>query len=140
MMVYSPLLDSAVALLALVALIYGSIAFVVVIFVEILILWRLGWGSFLYSLLTSFIMNLASTFVGGWLIASFYEHILETYDSGGKYFMLFLLLFLISLVLEGGVMLAMDRSRHKKEKVWGIALIANVISYILLGIGFSIVW
>ncbi len=130
-MTYSPPLDGAAGYLILFIFIYGIAAFVVATVVETLILWRLRWGTFLYSLLTSFLMNLASTVVG-FMIAN--QFIIDL--TAG----IFLLLFIISVVLEGGIMLAMNQSRHEVEKVWRLAVISNVISYILLGIGILYVW
>lgn len=130
-MTYSPPLDGAAGYLILFIFIYGIAAFVVATVVETLILWRLRWGTFLYSLLTSFLMNLASTVVG-FMIAN--QFIIDLTTG------IFLLLFIISVVLEGGIMLAMNQSRHEVEKVWRLAVISNVISYILLGIGILYVW
>jgi hypothetical protein len=130
-MAYSPPLDSVVGILIALVVFYAVPAFLGVILVEIIVLWRLGWGSFLYSLITSFVINLASTLVGIVMVYAL-DIYYFTFEVG-----LFLLLFIISVVIEAIIMLGMNRSRHELKEVWRMALIANGITYILLGIGFQ---
>lgn len=142
-MAYSPPLDGAAGLVLAYFFLYGIVAFVVATVVESIVLWRSGWGSFLNSLLTSFIMNLASTIVGYLLTAFFIPNFAEdAFDTmgNGVFFLLFLLLFFLSLGLEGVIMLGMGRSRNPAGKIWQMALNANVISYILMGIAFIYIW
>lgn len=133
-MAYSPPLDGAVALYLIIG-IFGVVvaipAFLGVIFVETIILWRLGWGSVLRCLLTSFAMNLATTVVG--IVMAFSSITDLTVDA-------FLQLFIISVGLEGLVMLGMKRPQHVMMEVWLVAFIANVISYILLAVGLVLVF
>jgi succinate dehydrogenase/fumarate reductase cytochrome b subunit len=63
-MLYSSVLDSVAGVVLAYFLIVGVMSFVIATFVEAVTLWVKGWGSFLRALLTSFIMNLASTLVG----------------------------------------------------------------------------
>lgn len=142
-MAYSPPLDGAAGLVLAYFLLYGIVAFVVATFVESIILWRSGWGSSLDALLTSFIMNLASTIVGYILTSFFFPNFAEdafVTIGDGVFFLLFLLLFFLSLGLEGAIMWGMSRSRHQARKIWQMAIIANVVSYILIGIGFIYAW
>lgn len=129
-MAYSPPLDSVVGYVILFYVFsLGIVAFVAVTTVEFIVLWLMGWGSFLYSLLTSFVMNLASTIVG--IMIGFFSFTDLTVG-------IFLLLFLISVGIEGAIMLIMNRSKHEMKGVWGLAFISNVLSYILLGTGIYI--
>lgn len=125
MMLYLPPLDGAAGFLILFFLVYGIVALLGVTIVETVVLLRLKWGSFLFSFVTSFVMNLASTIVGFWMAQA-----LNTEITVG----IFLMLFVISVFLEGGIMLLFNQSRHEVEKVWRLAVISNVISYILLGL------
>jgi len=128
-MTFSPPLDGAVGFFVFFAYAYGAVAFLGATIVEIIVLWRLGWGPFLDSVTTSFAMNMASTLVG--LLMAFALNINLTFG-------IFLLMFIISIGIEGGILLGMNESRHGVKKVWRLAVIANVISYILLGIGWFI--
>lgn len=125
-MAYSPPLDGLVGVFIIFYFFLGIAAFVMVTFAEALALWLFAWGSFLHSLLTSFIMNLASTVVGIILAFAF-----ETDLTVG----IFLLLFAITLVIEGGVMLGMNDSRYGLEEVGMLAVIFNIISYVFLTVG-----
>jgi hypothetical protein len=136
MMAYSPPLDSAVALFMMVAPFIGIAVFFLATIVEILVLWGSGWGSFLYSLLTSFVVNLASTVIGVVITLYFADKDIAPFGIGnsGNFLLVFILLFFVSLGLEGGIMLGMNRSQHKAQRVWELALHANFVSYIFLGI------
>ena len=131
-MAYSPPLDGAVGLIIIYAFFLGIAAFLGVTIVENIILWRFGWGSFLHSLLTAFVMNLVSTIVG---VVMAYTLLFSVRNISVA---IYLVLFSISVVIEGTIMLGMKRSKYEAGKVWQLAVIANVISYILLGIGWLI--
>jgi hypothetical protein len=138
-MAYSPPLDGAIGyLLVMAAFIYGAIAFSAVTIIEIFVLWRMKWGSLIYSLITSFTMNLVSTFVGilmtYFLMLTPLSYLLIRIDVAPT-IGIFLLTFILSVAIEGGIMLVMKRSGHTVKEVWRLAVISNLISYGLLGAG-----
>jgi hypothetical protein len=92
--------------------------------IESLALWLLKWASFGRSLLASFLMNLASTIVGFILLAfSFYV---------ANFYTLFLVEFLLSVLIEGGVLMLMKKGAARQN--WIASLVANAASYGFLAV------
>jgi hypothetical protein len=89
------------------------------------VLWLLKWDAFGRSLLSSFLMNLASTMLGILLIGLSLIGLLND-------FLGFVISFMLSVLSEGGVLMLMKRDATREN--WRVAIIANVISYSLLGI------
>ena len=110
-------------------IIFGLTAFLVfsaIVFVlEAVVLWLLKWDAFGRSLLSSFLMNLASTIFGILLIGLSLIGLLND-------FLGFVIAFVLSVLIEGGVLMLMKRNATREN--WRVAIIANVISYSLLGI------
>jgi hypothetical protein len=97
--------------------------------IESLALWLLKWGSFGRSLLASFLMNLASTIVGFILLAfSFYV---------GNFYTLFLVEFLLSVLIEGGVLMLLKRDAARQN--WSASFVANVASYVFLAVALFVI-
>ena len=128
-MLYSPVLDSVAGVVLAYFLIVGIGNFITAIFVETIILWWKGWGVFSQALLTSFVMNLVSAVVG-YLLTIFSA---VNLNAGG-----FFLLFVLSVGIEGGIMWRMGRDRFEVLPIWRMALVVNVVSYILLAIGLGL--
>jgi hypothetical protein len=108
---------------------FGLLAFLIfsgiVLGLEAVVLWSLKWDTFGRSLLASFLMNLASTIVGVLAIGLLATSLLNNFVS-------FVLALLLSILIEGGVLMLMKRDATTKN--WRVASIANVVSYGLLGI------
>jgi hypothetical protein len=93
----------------------------VVVLVESVVLRLIGWGTFWRSLLASLLMNVASTILGLFFISLSFIHPVIWLS----------LAFLLSVLVEGGVLLLMDRSKARLGFL--AALVANVITYLPLG-------
>jgi len=97
-----------------------ALLFLAVVLIEAAVLRALNWGPFLRSLLDSFLMNLASTLVGFFLINTLVEMGLAGV----------LLAWAISVVVEG-FFLALTRL-HTPRRAFLAALSANLTSYLLI--------
>lgn len=110
-------------------LLFGLAAFlvfsVIVFVLEAVLLWLLKWDTFGRSLLSSFLMNLTSTILGILLIGLLLTGLLNGFLS-------FVIAFGLSILIEG-IVLMMIKPDAAREN-WRVAMIANVTSYILLGI------
>jgi hypothetical protein len=108
-------------------IIFGLTAFLVFLrsSLSLRLLWLLKWDAFGRSLLPSFLMNLASTILGILLIGLSLIGLLND-------FLGFVISFMLSVLIEGGVLMLMKRDATREN--WRVASIANVISYSLLGI------
>jgi len=124
----SPHLDTPVGLIFLVMVLYGVLAFIGVSLIEGIVLRLLKWAPLWRSLLDSLLMNLISS-AAGYLMASN----LSVLPLTGLYSIFttpssLLLLYLISVVLETGILLLLHgRPVRKTGKV---ALIVNLVSYL----------
>jgi hypothetical protein len=121
---------------------FGVVAGVVLVFiialVEAVVLRLLRWAGFWRSLLDSFVMNLVSTLVGLVLnafAADFYQSCGYSPDRGGRFCdwlvsprSLLALAWLLSVLVEGGVLLLLRR--HSARQTWLAALAANIASYV----------
>jgi len=103
-------------------LVVGVVLFVLVVVVEAVVLTVMKWGRFRRSLLASFLMNVVSTIAGVFVVGI-------ALTVGGPAWLL--LTFVASVVLEGGVVVVMDRAQARR----GLAacVIANVVSYLPVG-------
>lgn len=112
----------------LIFLAFGVFALVfigLVIVVEAITLWGLKWGGFWRAWLDSFLMNLVSTVVGVPLLFGYATIFGDT--LGVRYVFAFALAFVISVAIEGGVLLVLRRRPNRET--WRTALVANVVSY-----------
>jgi hypothetical protein len=128
----------------------GLVAFVPIVLIEALVLWRLRWGSFGRSLGDSAIVNLASTLVGLVLFALFVQTTFQcvrvpaddgqhTINSCGwlvSPLVGLVVLWALSVAIEGGVLLLLKR--HARRQTWIAALASNAVSYLLLGLFFFV--
>ncbi len=96
------------------------VLFVVVVLVEAAVLRLVRWGSFRRSLLASLLMNIASVIVGLFFISLSFIHPVVW----------LLLAFGLSILIEGGVLVLMDRARAGRGVL--AALIANLVTYLPL--------
>ncbi len=118
---------------------FGLIVFPLIILSETIVLWLLKWGPFSRSLFDAVIANVASTIAGGaflFLVAGI-QFWLGLPNSQPSAFIeifgwLFLVPWLLSVVIEGGVLWLLQR--HPARKTWKAALAMNTASYIQLGI------
>ena len=123
-MVYSPPFDGAIVFFIYFGIFFGICGFVVVTILELVTLYILAWGSFVFSMITSFIMNLISTIIGVFVVIGF--------DRGASV-ETFLIMFISSVVIEGLVMHIMKPSKIGVMDVWMLAAFCNVITYIFPG-------
>ncbi|MBI3175804.1 MAG: hypothetical protein HYZ25_18940 [Chloroflexi bacterium] len=90
-----------------------------IVVAEAAVLFFLKWGTFKRSLLASLVMNLVTTLIGGglmFLLSNTYLGLLVD--------------FLLSVLIEGGVLLLFNRETVRKN--WIAALAANAVSYLLI--------
>ena len=91
-----------------------------IILVEALVLYFMKWGSFKLSLLDAFLMNIVSTIAGGLVIALTQQPVIFLIVS-----------FVASILIEGAVLTLLHRASGKRT--WLVALVANLVTYALLG-------
>ena len=96
--------------------------------IESLALWLLKWSSFGRSLLAAFLMNLVSTVLGSVQVG---PSIL-----GINFYVIFLLAFFLSVLIEGGVLMLMKKGAARQN--WTASLVANAASYGFLAIALLI--
>lgn len=110
-------------------LLFGLVAFLVfstiVLVLEAVVLWLLKWDAFGRSLLSSFLMNLASTIVGVLAVGSLLSGWINN-------FLAFVLALLLSILIEGGVLMLMKRGTRREN--WRAAVVANIASYAVFGL------
>ena len=90
-----------------------------IVAVEAAVLFFLKWGTFKRSLLAALVMNLVTTLIGGgmiFLLSNIYLGLLVD--------------FLLSVLIEGGVLMLFNRETVRKN--WIAALAANAVSYLLI--------
>jgi hypothetical protein len=96
------------------------IIFVLIVFIETVVLQLMRWGSFKSSLRASFYMNLVSTLFG--LAALF---LITRWPVAGL-----LISWGLSILIEGLVLKRLARTENMS--VWRISVVANLASYLLL--------
>ena len=92
----------------------------IIIGLESLVLWRLGWGTFKRSLLAGFVMNLATSILGIGVVPF-------TLQLGIWGLLIDLAL---SVLVEGGILMLFKRGATRAN--WLAALAANGASYLLV--------
>ena len=124
----------------------GAIVFIPILIIEALALWGLKWGSFGRALLDALLANLASTVFGLVFFSVFYgisfqcrrvptpdgQHSIQSCDWTISPLLWFLVMVVLSVAIEGGVLLL--RKRHPARKTWISAIVMNLASYLLLGL------
>src|SRR5262245_38182539 len=145
------LADVAVAPIILFAgFLTGIKAFVPIVLIEALVLWRLKWGSFGRSLAESALINVASTFCGLVLFVVFtltaFQCIRFPFDAEGHLatkrswlvppLLGLVAIWALTVAIEGGVLLLLKR--HTSRQTWIAALAGNVASYALVGLAVAI--
>jgi hypothetical protein len=107
----------------------GLIAFAAIIPLEAIVLRLLKWGSFGYSLLDSFLINLASIIVGfGLAIAG----IPFAISPPGSLVLSLLFALALSIIIEGAI-LWMLRKKSLQETLLAAVMI-NVVSYVCIAL------
>src|SRR5262245_33849083 len=101
----------------------GLILLIVIVVLEAFVLRAMKWGNFRRALIASILMNALTTLLGYFLLGLL--------DVIGPLPGL-LVGWALSVVLEGGILLALNRGRARAN--WLGALAANTASYILLAI------
>jgi hypothetical protein len=124
----------------------GLILFVPILIIETLALWGLRWGSLGRSLVDALIANIASTIFGLVFFTLFFNisfqcqriptsdglHSVQSCDWTISPVLWFAAMVVLSILIEGGVLLL--RRRHPPRKTWIAAIAANIASYALLGL------
>jgi hypothetical protein len=104
-----------------------------IILLEAAVLRLLRWGTFQRSLLDAFLMNLASTVIGGVIVAVF----LFT-ETTPRVLLALLGGWALSIGIEGATLMLINAirktERHPAGQIWLASLVANTASYALLGI------
>lgn len=90
-----------------------------IVVLEALVMLLLKWGTFWRCLLASFVMNLATTLIGGGLMFLVWNIYLALVVD-----------FLLSVLIEGGVLMLFSRGTARTN--WVAALAANAASYLLI--------
>jgi hypothetical protein len=123
----------------------GLIIFLPIWIIEALALWGLKWGSFGRALLDALFANVASAIFGLVFFTLFFstsfqcrrvptadgQHSVQSCDWTISPILWFIAMVALSILIEGGVLLLLKR--HPPRKTWRSAIIANVASYVLLG-------
>jgi hypothetical protein len=123
----------------------GIVVFIPILIVEALALWGLKWGSFGRALLDALLANLSSKVFGLVFFTVFYgisfqcrrvptpdgQHSIQSCDWTISPVLWFLAMIVLSVAIEGGVLLL--RRRHPARKTWVSAIVMNLASYVLLG-------
>jgi hypothetical protein len=124
----------------------GIVVFLPILLIETLALWGLKWASFGRSLLDALLANLASAIFGLVFFTIFYsisfqcrrvptpdgQHSIQSCDWTISPILWFFVMVVLSVAIEGGVLLL--RKRHPARKTWASAIVANLASYLLLGL------
>ncbi|HXF64916.1 MAG TPA: hypothetical protein VNK95_25035 [Caldilineaceae bacterium] len=100
----------------------AALALGVILLVEALILWRLGWANFWRSLAGALVANIASSAVG----------LIFVVFQPPSVIVFLVLSFVASVVVEAGVLMLFKRNAVAEN--WRASLIINVISYVLVGL------
>jgi hypothetical protein len=117
--------DVAVAPLALVAGVSVIVVFLPVVIVEMIVLWRLGWGRLGQSAVDALAMNIVSTLVGATLVFAVYA-----LDSLLSVLLALLTAWGLSTLIEAAALWALRRGAVRR--VLFVSALANAASYILL--------
>jgi uncharacterized membrane protein YvlD (DUF360 family) len=120
-----PLSDFSLAQFLMVSILYGSVAYLVVMLVEAVALWVLHWDSFTRSLRDSSIANLITTFLG-FLPILFMPPWL--YDMGFP--LGIFVLCTLSILIEGVVLYII--SKNSFGKTFRTSSMINICSYVLI--------
>ncbi len=122
-MMYSVTLDG---LSGFAFVIYGALTFAIltppIILSETVVLWGLAWGSAGRSLLASLVMNVASTAAG--IVVTLFAPLLLL---GGGIWGVGLTTWILSVLVEGGVLRLMNQGAERRN--WLAAIAANLVSY-----------
>jgi len=124
-MVLSLPIDGVIIPVFLLSAIGGILAFVVIVLLEAVVFYLLGWAGKLGSLLLSFLANLLSTALG-WIPAAFG---LVSFDAMQESIVPWVVLFVLSTMIEATVYVF--QVKRIGEVLVGSA-IANIASYLLL--------
>jgi len=107
------------------AAIFGLGALIVITLVisliESIVLFLFKWDRYGRSLWASILMNVTSSIVGGILV------VVGLYQTSISWFVL---AFLLSVVIEAGVLVLMKRGAARQN--WTVALVANLVSYLFI--------
>lgn len=101
----------------LLALVFISI---LITLLEFLVLWRMGWGKWYYSLLAAFLTNIGTTTLGATVVVF-------TMSLG---FIGLLIDFSLSVVVEALILMLLKRGAARQN--WLASLAANTVSYLLI--------
>jgi hypothetical protein len=127
-MLLRPIPDFSIAQFLMFSLLFGVIAYLVVLFVEGTALWLLQWGSFLRSLRDSAIVNLITSIMGLFptiFIPPWLDFFYEIGTAPGM-----LILCGLSVIVEGLLLYVLGKNSFKEVMV--TSSIINVCSYVLL--------
>jgi hypothetical protein len=106
----------------------AALLIVLVVLVEALVLWRLGWAGFWRSTAGALVANVASAAVG---------LIFVVFQPPSP--IIFLLVsFAASVLVEAGIFMLFKHDATREN--WRASLIANLISYILLALALSFIF
>ena len=112
-----------------------SLFFLVITFVEAIVLRFINWGDMWQSLFDSLVINFITTIVG--IMAAitafgFLDAVFGLPDTLGELLPQMILLWAITILIEG-ILLGVIRKRSFNE-TWGASLIINTCSYLMLAV------
>jgi hypothetical protein len=124
----------------------GLVVFIPILIIETLVLWSLKWGSFGRALIDALIANIASAIFGLVFFTLFFttsfqcrriptadgQHSVQSCDWTISPIVWFIAMVVLSILIEGGVLLLLKR--HLPRKTWTSTIAANLASYALLGL------
>jgi len=120
--------DFSIAQFLMFSLLFGVVAYLIVLFVEGTVLWLLQWGSFLQSLRDSAIINLITSVMGLFptiFIPPWLDFFYEIGTTPGM-----LILCGLSAIIEGLLLYILGKKLFRKVVI--TSSIINLCSYILL--------
>lgn len=128
-LIFALLLQGGLALAAAIAI------FLVITFVEAIVLRFINWGDMWQSLFDSLVINFITTIVG--IMAAitafgFLDAVFGLPDTLGELLPQMILLWAITILIEG-ILLGVIRKRSFNE-TWGASLIINTCSYLMLAV------
>lgn len=132
-MILSHSTDSVVVFVFFASVIGGTLAFVFIVLLEAAVFYLLAWAGKLGSILLSFVVNLVSV-VLGWIPAAVGSMSL---DSLKESVLPWIMLCVLSTMIEGVLCIVQVK---RVRKAFEGAMIANVVSYLLLMVFYLLIF
>ncbi|OGO17119.1 MAG: hypothetical protein A2Z14_13280 [Chloroflexi bacterium RBG_16_48_8] len=129
-MILAPASDDYSVIVGYFILFFHFVAFVLVVLLEGVVLYKLKWNAFKRSLLDSFLVNLVTTIIGLILASVFSFPFWDRFSYTLGMILSVALLWGLSMLIEGGLLFVIGRK--SLAKAYRAAFFINISSYILL--------